>query len=67
MSKVKQYYTDVAEKTVDAILLKLKQKTIDFDTAKNDILAVDNVNLLNVDADNIDELIYNELEMSCYN
>ena len=29
MSKVKQYYTDVAEKNVDAIILKLKQKTID--------------------------------------
>ena len=41
MSKVKQYYQDVAEKSVDAIILKLKQKTIDFTTAKNDILAVE--------------------------
>ena len=27
MSKVKQYYTDVAEKNVDAIITKLKQNT----------------------------------------
>ena len=48
MSKVKQYYTDIAEKNVDAIITKLKQNTIDYATAKNDILAVDDINLLNI-------------------
>jgi hypothetical protein len=62
MSKVKQYYTDVAEKTVDAIILKLKQKTIDMTTAKNDILAVKDVNLLNIDAENVDEVLHYETQ-----
>jgi len=62
MSKVKQYYTNVAEKNVDAIILKLKQKTIDMTTAKNDILAVKDVNLLNIDADNVDEVLYYETQ-----
>ena len=61
MSKVKQYYQDVAEKSVDAIILKLKQKTIDFTTAKNDILAVEGVQLLNIDTDNVDEVIETEI------
>jgi|TARA_S200002703_G_scaffold157139_1_gene164291 hypothetical protein len=62
MSKVKQYYTDVAEKNVDAIILKLKQKTIDMTTAKNDILAVKDVNLLNIDAENVDEVLHYETQ-----
>tara|TARA_R100001480_G_C4623798_1_gene166809 strand:+ start:324 stop:524 length:201 start_codon:yes stop_codon:yes gene_type:complete len=66
MSKVKQYYTDVAEKNVDAIILKLKQKTIDMTTAKNDILAVKDVNLLNIDADNVDEVLYYETQEYIY-
>jgi|TARA_R110001592_G_scaffold153550_1_gene382103 hypothetical protein len=61
MSKVKQYYENVAEKSVDAIILKLKQKTIDFTTAKNDILAVEGVQLLNIDTDNVDEVIETEI------
>jgi len=66
MSKVKQYYTNVAEKNVDAIILKLKQKTIDMTTAKNDILAVKDVNLLNIDADNVDEVLYYETQEYIY-
>ena len=61
MSKAKQYYTDVAEKSVDAIILKLKQKTIDFTTAKNDILAVEGLDLINIDAENVDEVIETEI------
>ena len=57
MSKVKQYYTDIAEKNVDAIITKLKQNTIDYAMTKNDILAVDDINLLNIDADNVDEVL----------
>ena len=62
MSKVKQYYTDVAEKNVDEIILKLKQKTIDMTTAKNDILAVKDVNLLNIDEENVDEVLHYETQ-----
>ena len=62
MSKVKQYYENVAEKSVDAIILKLKQKTIDMTTAKNDILAVKDVNLLNIDAENVDEVLHYETQ-----
>ena len=61
MSKVKQYYENVAEKSVDAIILKLKQKTIDFTTAKNDILAVEGLDLINIDTDNVDEVIETEI------
>ena len=62
MSKVKQYSENVAEKSVDAIILKLKQKTIDMTTAKNDILAVKDVNLLNIDAENVDEVLHYETQ-----
>ena len=61
MSKVKQYYTDVAEKSVDAIILKLKQKMMNFTTAKNDILAVEGLDLINIDAENVDEVIETEI------
>ena len=61
MSKVKQYYENVAEKSVDAIILKLKQKTSDLTTAKNGILAVEGVQLLNIDTDNVDEVIETEI------
>ena len=62
MSKLKQYYTDDAEKNVDNIISKLKQKTIDYATAKNDILSLDNLNLLNIDAENIDEVLEYETQ-----
>ena len=61
MSKVKQYYYDDAEKKVDDIIVKLKSNSIDYETAKNDILAVDNLELLNIDDENIDEVLTYEL------
>ncbi len=61
MSKVKQYYYDDAEKKVDDIIVKLKSNSIDYETAKNDILAIENLELLNIDDENIDEVLTYEL------
>ena len=61
MSKVKQYYYDDAEKKVDDIIVKLKSNSIDYETAKNDILAIENLELLNIDDENIDEVLSTEL------
>ena len=61
MSKVKQWATDVAEKAVDDILTKVKNKIIDLKTAKEDILKIDNLALVSIDEDNIDEVL--EMEM----
>jgi hypothetical protein len=58
MSKVKQYYTNEAEKAVDKIILQVKQNLITKETAAKDILKVDNVNLLDIDENNVDEVIY---------
>ena len=61
MSKVKQWATDVAEKAVDDIIAKVKNKIIDLKTAKDDILKIDNLALVSIDEDNIDEVL--EMEM----
>jgi hypothetical protein len=55
MGKVKQWAEDTAEKKVDDIIFKMKDGQIDWDTAKSDILKVDNVNMTGIDEDNIDE------------
>ena len=57
MSKVKQWAEDTAEKAVDHILFKVKDGQIDFDTAKNDILKVNNVDMLGINEYNVDEVI----------
>ena len=62
MSKVKNYYWDLAEKTVDAILLELKNNAITKEAAKAKIMNVDNVNLCDIDEHNVDEVIDMELE-----
>tara|TARA_S200000501_G_scaffold288744_1_gene273455 strand:+ start:171 stop:359 length:189 start_codon:yes stop_codon:yes gene_type:complete len=61
MSKVKQYYTDVAEKAVDKIILQVKQNLISKESAITDIMKVDNLNLIGIDENNVDEVI----EMEC--
>ena len=61
MSKVKQYYTDVAEKAVDKIILQVKQNLITKANAITDIMKVDYLNLIGSDEHNIDEVI----EMEC--
>ena len=62
MSKVKNYYWDLAEKAVDAILLELKNNAITKEAAKAKIMVVDNIELVGIDENNIDEVIDMELE-----
>ena len=65
MSKVKNYYWDEAEKFVDAVLLKLKNKEINKADAKKEILESNvALDLLDINAYNIDEVIDMELEMA---
>ena len=58
MSKVKQYYTDDAEKKVDKIIKNFTDNLITENTAIKDIMDVENVNLLNIDDDNVSEVLY---------
>ena len=59
MSKVKQYYTDLTEKSVDDILSKyvIKRWSNIFEDAKSKIMKLDNLNLVNIDEYNIDEVL----------
>ena len=58
MSKVKQYYTDEAEKKVDKIIKNYTDNLITETTAIKDIMDVENVNLLNIDDYNVGEVLY---------
>ena len=58
MSKVKQYYTDEAEKKVDKIIKNYTDNLITEQTAIKDIMDVGNVNLLNIDDNNVGEVLY---------
>jgi hypothetical protein len=62
MSKTKNYYWNQAEKKVDEIITNLKNKVIDYDTARTSILNVEAVNLVDIDFDNVDEVIAEELK-----
>ena len=57
MSKVKQWAEDTAEKAVDNIIFKLKDGQIDLTTAVEKTMNVENVNMLGINADNVDEVI----------
>jgi len=57
MSKVKQWAEDTAEKAVDKILLQVKQNLITKETAKTDILKVENVGMTGIDENNVEEVI----------
>ena len=58
MSKVKNYYWDLAEKEVDKITDEYLAGKIDQDTAENKISGVDNVNLLGIDEHNVGDHLY---------
>ncbi len=62
MSKVKQYYTDLTEKSVDDIISKYVVNEISFNDAKSNIMKLDNLNLLNIDEYNVDEVLISEKE-----
>ena len=64
MSKVKNYYWDLAEKEVDKITDEYLAGKIDQDTAENKISGVDNVNLLGIDEHNVGALLYYAKEES---
>jgi|TARA_B100000212_G_scaffold135152_1_gene101598 hypothetical protein len=62
MSKTMQWAWDTAEKQVDDILDNLKKGNITKANAKDDILKVDNLDLLDIDENNVDEVIEFELD-----
>ena len=62
MAKVKQYYTDLTEKSVDDILSKYVVNELSFQDAKSKIMKLDNLNLVNIDEENIDEVLITEKE-----
>jgi hypothetical protein len=63
MSKTKNYYWDEAEKFVELVFENLKKGLIDKDEAKKEILESDvALDLIDINAFNIDEVIDNELE-----
>ena len=49
MAKVKQYYTDLTEKSVDDILSKYVINELSFQDAKSKIMKLDILNLVNID------------------
>jgi len=57
MSKVKQWAWDTAEKKVDSILTQWVDGEIKEDDAKNQILAVDNLELVDIDEYSVDEVM----------
>ena len=61
MSKVKQWAEDTAEKSVDKILLQVKQNLITKETAISDILKVDNLQMIGIDSENVEEVIDHEM------
>ena len=61
MSKVKQWAYDEAEKAVDKIILQVKQNLITKETAKKEIMKVNNLDLCDINEYNIDEV----LDMEC--
>ena len=62
MAKVKQYYTDLTEKSVNDILSKYVINELSFQDAKSKIMKLDNLNLVNIDEYNIDEVLITEKE-----
>ena len=62
MSKVKQWAEDTAEQSVDMIIKQLKDGQIDLDTAKKNIMNVDNLQFTGINYDNVDEVI----EANCH-
>ena len=58
MSKVKNYYWDLAEKEVDKITNEYLAGKIDQDTAENKISDIDNINMVGIDEHNVGDHLY---------
>jgi hypothetical protein len=57
MGQVKQMAMDNAEENVDLIVKDFVDNKIDLDTAKSNILEVENVNMTGIDSENVDEVL----------
>ena len=57
MSKVKQYYTNEAEKSADSIIDDYSKNLINLETAKDKLSKVENLNLVGIDEYNVDEVL----------
>jgi len=57
MGKVKNWAWDCAEKEVDDIIQDYIDNKVEMTEAKNKILAVNNVNLVDIDEHNVDEVL----------
>ena len=62
MGKVKNWAWDCAEKEVDDIIQDYVDNKIKHDEAKNKILAVQNLDLVDIDEYNVDEVLMMEKE-----
>ena len=62
MSKVKNYYWDLAEKESDAIINKYVKDEITKDDAIKKLSDVENINLCAIDEYNVDEVLFTEKE-----
>ena len=62
MGKVKSWAWDCAEKEVDDIIQDYVDDKIKYDEAKNKILAVQNLELTDIDEYNVDEVLMMEKE-----
>ena len=58
MSKVKNYYWDLAEKESDAIINKYVKDEITKDDAMKKLSAVENINLCGIDEYNVDDALF---------
>lgn len=62
MAKVKSYYTEKADEQVSDILKSYVGGNIDANKAKAEISKVDNLELLDINEENIDDVLYYALE-----
>ena len=60
--KLKDYITDTVTDKVDKLISKLKDKSIDYETARMNILSIPNLDMVQIDFDNVDEVIAEELK-----
>ena len=61
MAKVKTMAWDNAEKMVDNIIDDMNNGKYNSTVAKNKIIMVDNVEMLGIDENNVEEVIYQEV------